>query len=220
MKIYLGVKSSLNDYYYSKKIKKKSLILYNVIDSNDLYNKIKLDNNEYENDIVFLGRMSYPKNPLRLIKIISEVIKVNPKTKVALIGSGEYDNEVKNLIVLQGLTQNIKLYGFVQNPYKILNQSKIMIMTSRYEGTPMCALEAIACGLPIITTITDGLSEIIIDGETGFLSNEDNILIDKINYLLENESELKEMRKKVKKHNETINNIEKYKCIINEVYSE
>ena len=54
-----------------------------------------------------------------------------------------------------------------------------MIMTSRWEGTPMCALEAMALGIPIVSTPTDGLCELIDDGKTGYISDDNEVLTDK-----------------------------------------
>ncbi|POP30313.1 hypothetical protein C3B58_21965, partial [Lactonifactor longoviformis] len=70
---------------------------------------------------------------------------------------------------------------------KIMYDSKIMIMTSRFEGTPMCALEAQSLGLPIVSTPTDGLTEIITNGKNGFLSENDDILSEKVCELINNQ---------------------------------
>ena len=82
----------------------------------------------------------------------------------------------------------------------------------------MCALEAIACGLPIVTTITDGLKEIVINGETGYLSNDDDTLVEKINLLINDEEKYKKMHEKVNKYNLEINNIKKYQHEIEKIY--
>lgn len=212
-------KSSLEEYKFKDKVLTKSIVLYNTIDSKEIYLKAKDDEKKYNFDLIFLGRMSYPKNPQRLIKIISEVVKEKPQVKVALVGSGELDDQVKELITLNKLEKNIEFYGFLPNPYKILISSKIMIMTSRYEGTPMCALEAISCGLPIISTKTDGLKEIVINNETGFLSDDDNEIVERIIYLLEDEMTYEQMKKNVLKFNKDINNFENYINEITYIYS-
>ncbi|MFR2721860.1 MAG: glycosyltransferase [Thomasclavelia ramosa] len=51
-------------------------------------------------------------------------------------------------------------------------KSKLMIMTSRTEGTPMSALESLTLGKPIVSTPTDGLNELITNNINGFLSND------------------------------------------------
>ena len=61
----------------------------------------------------------------------------------------------------------------------MLHDSKVMLMTSLWEGTPMCALEAMALGVPIVTTPTDGLCDLVEENVTGYLSDEDDSLVEK-----------------------------------------
>ncbi len=211
--------SAYNNYYYKKNVKNKSIVLYNVINPTEIKNKSKLDNNKYNYDLLFLGRLTYPKNPERLIEILKEATESYKDLKVAIVGDGELKNNIEELIKKYHLEKNIDVLGFVSNPYKILLDSKILILTSRYEGTPMVALEAIALNKPIISTPTDGLKEIIIDGETGFLSADDKIIVNKILELLENKKLYNEMSKNVESNNLKINNIEKYKNKIVDIYN-
>lgn len=211
-------KSCLDDYYYSNKIQDKSMILYNVINPEELEKKAKLDKNSYSYDLIYLGRLSYPKNPIRLIEVIKEIIIQRPSTTVAIVGTGELEQEVKEAINKYKLEKNITFFGFQSNPYKILKSSKIMMMTSRYEGTPMCALEAFACGLPIISTPTDGLKELINDGKNGYIGETNELLSKKALYLLNNEKIYNQIVNQVKKDNKEINNIQKYLSDINKIY--
>ncbi|MDD3615297.1 MAG: glycosyltransferase [Lachnospiraceae bacterium] len=209
-------KSALDNYKFKKKVSKKSVVLYNVIDVEDLKKKIMYDENSYDFDLIFLGRLSYPKNPLRLIKIMNSIVMKRPSTRLAIVGNGDLEDEIREKIKSLKLQNNIIMKGFMSNPYKLLASSKIMIMTSIYEGTPMCALEAIACGLPIVTTPTDGLKEIVKHGETGFISDDDDELANYVLSLLENKQLMKTMRDDVLLSNYYVNNLEKY---INEISS-
>lgn len=210
--------SALDSFYYVDRVKNKSIVLYNVIDSKALLENLKKDTNDYDFDLIYLGRLNYPKNPERLISLIEKVVKVKKNLKVAIVGDGDLRNTVENLVKEKNLESNITIFGFVNNPYKILNCSKIMVMTSRYEGTPMCALEAMAFGKPIICTITDGLKDIIDSDETGFLSNDDNELSKKIIEVLSDKKKYKEWCQCVKKKNDVINNIENYCAEMRKIY--
>ncbi len=213
--------SALDNYYFGNKenIRKKSIVLYNVIDSNEIYEKIKLDNKSYENyDLIYLGRLTYPKNPERLIEIINKLTKIKKDIRVAIVGTGDLENNVKKIIKKYKLENNIDLYGFVSNPYKILNNSKAMIMTSRYEGTPMCALEAISLGKPIISTPIDGLKKIVNNNTTGFLSDDDDEIVEFIYSFIEDEDKIKTFNSNVKKLNNEINNLTLYYKKINQIY--
>lgn len=171
--------SSFICYLFNEFVKSKSQILYNIIDIQKLIEKKNDDKQRYDYDIVYLGRLSTPKNPIRLINIIREVAKIYPSVKVAIIGIGELEEEVKKLTEKYKLSNNISFLGFLDNPYKILSDSKLMIMTSLWEGTPMCALEAMSLGIPIVSTPTDGLTYLVTHNITGFLSDKDEELVEK-----------------------------------------
>ena len=163
--------SSFEGYYFHRGLEKKSTVLYNVIDPIQLKEKAEQADLKTAYDIVYIGRMTYQKNPQRLIEVLAKVIESRPKTRCAMIGSGDLEDEIKKGICVKKLNQNIDFLGFQSNPYGILKNAKVMIMTSRWEGTPMCALEAMTLGVPIVSTPTDGLKDLIKNGETGFLGN-------------------------------------------------
>lgn len=171
--------SSFNGYCFHNFLKKKSEVLVNVINADDLYNKAEKDPNEYSYDAIYLGRLAYPKNPQRLVTIFEKVVKKDKHFTAAFVGEGEDREEVENLILNKGLQSNVFCLGFSNNPYKILQSAKMMIMTSLWEGTPMCALEALAMGIPIVSTPVDGLCDLIENGENGFLSDSDDELANK-----------------------------------------
>ena len=91
-------------------------------------------------------------------------------------------------------------------------------MTSIYEGVPMCALEAMSLGLPIISTPTDGLVEIIEQNKNGFYSNSDEEISKKIINLLKNNDEYKKMSSNALKKSKKLNDINKYKETLNKYY--
>ena len=212
--------SAMNGYIFYEKVKNKSTVLYNVIDICSLYEKVKEDKNNYNYDIVFIGRLTYPKNPQRLIKILKQTLKINSELKAAIIGTGELEGEIKNLLYESEIEKNINLLGFISNPYKILANSKAMLFTSRWEGTPMAALEALALGVPIISTPTDGLCELIKNGENGYLTDEDNEFTD---YILKITSD-RDLRERLSvnalTNSQQINNVENYKSVLCKIYNE
>ena len=211
-------KSSFEGYIFHRSLKKKSSILYNVIDIESLRNKMLLDKNEYVYDIVYVGRLAYPKNPERLLNVISKVVEKKNDVKIAIIGTGELEEDVKNLSKEKGLDKNVEFLGFHSNPLKIMHDAKAMLMTSRWEGTPMCALEAMILGLPIVSTPTDGMCDLIQNGENGFLSDDDSVLSEKLFLILQDGQLYERMSKSQSKKSIEINNIESYQKILKEQY--
>lgn len=211
--------SAFNDYYYKKNVLNKSIVIENVIDINKIKYEILNDKNDYPvYDLVYLGRLSYPKNPIRLIEILKKIKKDRTNIKVAIIGTGEFENYIRTEIDNSGLGENVDMYGFVSNPYKILNQSKIMIMTSRYEGVPMCALEAVSLGIPIVSTPTDGIKNIIEHGKNGYLCDDDEELASYILHLLNDNNNYEVISKYTLKKGNEINDLQEYKNKIERVY--
>jgi glycosyltransferase involved in cell wall biosynthesis len=114
-----------------------------------------------------------------LMRLCARLKEYKPDLKVAIVGTGELEEEVKNLCQELQIQDNVQFLGFQTNPIKMVHDSKVMILTSRWEGTPMCALEAMALGVPVVSTPTDGLVDLLDEGETGFLSDEDAVLAEK-----------------------------------------
>jgi len=213
-------KSSLDNFKFKKSVSSKSSVLYNVIDGEFLYKRMAEDKRESgDYDIAYVGRLSTEKNPLRLMDVIALCVKNNPKIKVAVMGNGELSDDVKSKARELGIENNIDFLGFVANPYKIMSKAKVMVMTSRFEGTPMCALEAMALGLPIVSTPTDGLCELVEEGVTGFLSDDNNCLAEKICYICEDDGRYKEMKENTLKRFTAINDLEKFKDSIYNAYN-
>ena len=178
--------SSFEGYKFHNFFKKKSSILYNIINIDLLKEKMNKDENTYKYDIVYIGRLTYQKNPQRLLKVLEKVLEIRPQTKIAIIGTGDLEEEIKNEISSNNKLENVDFLGFKNNPYKILSDSKLMLMTSRWEGTPMCALEAMSLGVPIVSTPVDGMRDLVENGETGYLSDSDDELIKDIYEILDN----------------------------------
>ena len=163
--------------------------------------------------------MVEPKNPIRLIEVANIIIKKNNKIRFAIIGDGEMKNKIQNMIDDYNLGDNVTMLGYQFNPYPYLKNAKILIMTSKYEGTPMCALEALSLGLIVVSTPVDGLKDIIIDKKNGFLLNSNEEIANKVLEILNDDILMEEMSKNSKKIFNQTNNINKYIEIMRKVYN-
>ena len=202
------VSNSINqEWILSKFFKNKISIVRNVIEiDTNLYNNLTL-----KYDICFIGRLVYEKNIPRLLKILKRLNDQNPSFKAVICGDGKEREYLTNFINTNKLNQSIEYKGFVNDPLKYIAQSKLMIMTSRTEGTPMVALESLLLGKPIISTPTDGLTEIIMNKKNGFLSDNDDEIIKYIQSILDNEKLYEQLCLEVMKFNLKINDVTEYK---------
>ena len=210
--------SAYKGYLFHKFFHKKSEILYNIINIDELYDRMHLDTSTYDYDIIYVGRITYPKNPQRLMKVFSEIVKKLPDVKIAVVGRGELEQEIKELAKELHLENNLEFLGFRPNPLKMMHDAKVMLMTSRWEGTPMCVLEAMALGLPLVSTPTDGVRELIESEVTGYLSDDDAEIVDKTVEILTEPEKQAKMSDAMKALAKKINNVEEYKSKVLKQY--
>lgn len=213
-------KAAQEGYFFRKGLQNKSSVLYNVINAEQLRQKATQAEQRMVYDVVYLGRLTYPKNPQRLLSIIEKIVNQKPDVRAAIIGAGELKDEVHRLIVEKKLVKNVDCLGFMSNPYGILQNAKMMLMTSRWEGLPMCALEALALGIPIVSTPTDGMQELLRDGIGGCLSDDDEILKENLCQILADAQLQQKMSREAIEKINRVSNLEYYSAELQKWYSE
>lgn len=175
-KIIIVSKSILEDFIFKDFIKEKSLYLRNIIYKRRVELLLDKDTNEYDFDFSYIGRISYEKDPQRVAKVASKVLKLLPSAKFSVIGTGDLIDNMRKIFVDEGVYNRVMFTGVLPYPYKALKQSKCILMCSKFEGTPITAIEAMSLGVPIVSTPTDGMVDLVENEKTGFLSNEDKAL--------------------------------------------
>ena len=219
-KIIWVFESALDDYVFShnKQIRAKSLILKNVLDGDALLKKAETASETLHPTIVFLGRINDIKDPIRAIRIMAEVIGRIPEATAILIGSGELFDDCSSLIESLGLSERIILAGFMENPYGILRNGKVFLMTSKFEGIPMAAMEAMAFGLPVVTTPADGMKFLVTDGQNGFVSDDDTVLSNDIVKLCQDNTMYDTVSKAALERFRELNDQESCRRILKDIY--
>ncbi|MCH5238625.1 MAG: glycosyltransferase family 4 protein [Muribaculaceae bacterium] len=130
-----------------------------------------------ENKIcIAVGRLVYQKGYDRMIEAWKLVHAKYPDWKLNIYGNGPLQTELIKMIEQKHLEDVINIYSPVKNIDEKYRESSMLIMTSHYEGLPMVMLEAMACGLPVVTfDYKCGPKDIIKDGVNGLLIKEGNI---------------------------------------------
>lgn len=202
--------SAYEGYVFHKLFAKKSSVLYNIIDAKRIFAMRDSDEASYDFDMIYLGRLTYQKDPQRLMRLSAALKARKPDIQVAVVGAGELEGEVKALCRELDLQDNVHFLGFQSNPIKMVADSKAMILTSRWEGTPMCALEAMALGTPVVSTPSDGMKDLIENGVDGYLSDEDAVLAEDILKIVEDPDHRRFLSENAVKKFAKINDEEKY----------
>jgi glycosyltransferase involved in cell wall biosynthesis len=213
-------KSCINEYAFKNNIKNKTIVLKNIIYLNRINKLIDRDVNDYDFDFVYLGRLNYQKNPQRIAKVSANVLKKCPNAKFGIIGQGELKEEMEKIFGNEGVLNRVIFTGNLPYPYKALKNAKCMLMCSRYEGLPIAALEAMALGVPIVSTPVDGMRDIINHNETGILSSENEELINSVIRLLSDERLYKNMSSLSRKRFQDLNDENYYKEKLKSIYDE
>ncbi len=111
-------------------------------------------------NIITIGRLEIGKNHIMLIKALHEL--KNPLLRLYIYGIGDMQEDLEQLIENLNLKNQVFLMGFDPNPYQYLKAADLFMFGSNHEGFPNVLLEALACGLPILTTNCEsGPSEIM-----------------------------------------------------------
>ena len=108
---------------------------------------------------VSVGRLSAEKNHARLIRAFAKVHEDVPNTRLVIMGAGELQNQLKELVTSLGLEAYVVLAGLVDNPYAIMADSDCFVLSSDFEGQPMVILEARTLGLPVVATAFDSVAD-------------------------------------------------------------
>ena len=117
--------------------------------------------------LLFLGSLTKRKNPELLIEAFSKIDKYD--VSLDIIGEGELEERLSNLISRKNLNSKIRLLGFIKNPLKIINNYDILVAPSFSEGTSRAVLESLFMGLRCVLRDTDGNSELSLVSENVFL---------------------------------------------------
>ena len=129
---------------------------------------------KYDKTILSIGRLEDQKNYHLLIKALK-----NTKFSLDIIGEGKMKNTLKKYAIDNKVKVNFLGKYPNQKMPKLINQYKVYVISSKFEGTPKSLLEAMSCGAVVLGTSVEGIKEIINHNYNGILSGENNFEISK-----------------------------------------
>jgi len=118
--------------------------------------------------IVAAGRLAEAKNYPLMIEAFATLRQQMP-ARLCILGQGELDAEVRQLIAASGLSGSVSLAGFQANPWKYIAKADVFLLTSRYEGFGNVLIEAMALAVPVVATASAGTRDIVDHGVDGLL---------------------------------------------------
>ena len=118
--------------------------------------------------IVAAGRLAEAKNYPLMIEAFATLRQQMP-ARLCILGQGDLDAEVRQLIAASGLSGSVSLAGFQANPWKYIAKADVFLLTSRYEGFGNVLIEAMALAVPVVATASAGTRDIVDHGVDGLL---------------------------------------------------
>lgn len=130
--------------------------------------RLRLNLNTETTYLVFVGRLTKIKRPDRLLEIAQTLKNRFPNVHILVAGAGELFESSKNIADIEELPMTF--LGWRNDIELILSASDIAILCSDNEGIPLTLIQAAQAGLPIVSTNVGSISDIVINGETGLLT--------------------------------------------------
>lgn len=116
--------------------------------------------------IIHVGGFSFEKNHIGLFRIFSNVLKVNSRVHLHLVGDGPLRKDMEKMVHSMNLNENVTFYGYIPDPLPIVKTADVLVLPSIIEGLPGVILEAMYCKTPVIAYNVGGISEVLND-QTG-----------------------------------------------------
>jgi glycosyltransferase involved in cell wall biosynthesis len=206
-------------------LKKVRFAPHHIIDFNTFTYNENYGKNKY-NIVGFVGRLTPEKNVVNLVIAFDNLIRsYKVDAKLFIIGDGILRNKIEEIIERRNLQDYVKIVGWVPRE-KLLSYYhlfKILVLPSYSEGLPYVVLEAMACGVPVLTSSVGSLPYIVKEGITGFLLEPPSAssIAKKLAIIIQDEEKLEKVRKTsylyVKKNFSSENIISKWKNIFLEL---
>lgn len=207
----------------------KTTILSNAIDMSSLgtTSQSKIDElketfniSSQKTIIGYIGRLSEQKGILPFIKELANYKEQFTDCQFLIVGSGEQEDEIKQLIKTLGLDDLFIFTGFQTDVYPFYHLMDIFFLPSLYEGLPLVLLEAMGSGVATISMDVGSVSEVIIEEKTGVLveARHFNKFIEELIYL-KNYSKFREQISKTgKQYIQSKFSLEVYNQLLKNIY--
>lgn len=141
-------------------------------------------------DVLTIGALIETKRTEDFLRCVALAVERFPGIRAAVAGKGPLERKLRLLAVELGIDEAVSFLGFREDTAALLQQSKVFMLTSKYEALSIAACEAMSAGLPVVVTDVGELGSLVRDGANGFLCpvGRPDILAQRLVALLENDS--------------------------------
>lgn len=161
----------------------KITVIENGVELPDLritgdYNRLVREEFSIQDDeilVATIGRLVPVKNHTLFLKAAREVARIKPNVKFIVVGDGILLNSLRAKVTDWDLDDRVIFAGWRNDVQRLLCATDIYVICSLVEGLNLSVLEAMACGVPVVGTDVKGVSDIVLDHETGILTPSNNV---------------------------------------------
>ncbi len=122
-------------------------------------------------NLIFIGRLSEEK---RVDIILKALAIAHDNWHLSIYGDGDKLDELKQLTHSLHIDSQVTFKGWIQQPWNDVHEAAALIISSEYEGFSLVCYEALACGIPVISTPVNGVTDIISEGINGYIYPHNN----------------------------------------------
>lgn len=153
--------SVMNEYVFGKYLKKKTSVVANPVDMNSVRERAAAAELCDESDVAFFGRLTEAKNPMLFLDIMNLLVQMDSTITCAMIGDGDMRKQVEDRIKELHLMDHVRMYGFQENPFGLIKNTRVVCMPSLWEGFGLTAVESMALAKPVVAAKVGGLVDIV-----------------------------------------------------------
>lgn len=118
---------------------------------------------------VSVARLEPQKDPVGLVEAFAQALGTHPNWRLLLAGDGSLKHEAREAAGRLGLRERVHFLGVEGNVAELLRAADLFVLGSRWEGTPLAVMEAMATGLPVVATAVGGVPGLVEHAVTGLL---------------------------------------------------